>query len=230
MSNCRFFPNNSTTGGDVTLISCSNIAFNANTNKHFFPVISAGHGGGLSNGVTFGAIGQFSATAGYVVDCLAWSNNTTGAIKMIGKSRGATPGSHVAIQAGDQISEDRYIASNGSAFVPSAQVVVRAVATPTSSDNYIPSTYEIRTSPNASTIPSVRIFADEKGNAGIGGNNISATATTATEGFVYLQKTLGVPTGTPATIFNGKLPVIIDETNFRIYVYVGGTWKYAQLV
>jgi hypothetical protein len=73
------------------------------------------------------------------------------------------------------------------------------------------------------------IIADERGNVVLGGNN-SAVPTPATIGFIYLQKMSGVPTGTPEKTYPGKVPMIVDETNSRIYVNIGGTWKYAQLV
>jgi hypothetical protein len=39
----------------------------------------------------------------------------------------------------------------------------------------------------------------------------------------------GVASGTPST-YTGTAPVVIDTTNFRIYVNIPGTgWKMAQL-
>lgn len=54
-------------------------------------------------------------------------------------------------------------------------------------------------------------------------------ATTATDGFAYVPRCAGVPTGVPTTV-TGKTPIVVDSTNNRFYVYVGGAWRYAALV
>lgn len=64
------------------------------------------------------------------------------------------------------------------------------------------------------------------------GNNVvvgnqAVVATTATDGFLYIPTCAGVPTGTP-TSYTGKVAVIFDTTNDRIYVYDGG-WKAVQV-
>lgn len=52
-------------------------------------------------------------------------------------------------------------------------------------------------------------------------------ATNMTEGFVNLAGAAGNPSGTP-TVTTG-FPTFVDSTNNRLYVYIGGTWKYAAL-
>lgn len=54
-----------------------------------------------------------------------------------------------------------------------------------------------------------------------------ALATTVTDGFFYLPTCAGVPTGVPTAI-TGKVPMIIDSTNNRIYIYSNSTWKMMQ--
>ena len=51
----------------------------------------------------------------------------------------------------------------------------------------------------------------------------AALATTATAGFLYLPTCAGVPTGAPTAI-TGKVPMVVDTTNNRIYIYLGGAW------
>jgi hypothetical protein len=228
MQNCRFFPNNSTSSGNIVLTDCSNITYQTSTNQYLFPQTIAGSIARLSNGVTFGASSQEHSASGYVKDSVQWSNNTTGAIKMIAKSRGSGIGSHSPIQSGDRISEDRYLGSNGSTFVPAAQVVVDATETATGASTNVASKIEIRTSPNGTTSPVARIIADEAGNVALAGNGQS-TPTDGVNGFVYMQKMLGNPTGTPAKTYSGKIPVVVDETNLRMYAYCAGQWRYAQL-
>ena len=60
-----------------------------------------------------------------------------------------------------------------------------------------------------------------RGNV-ISGNQ-AALATNATNGFLYLPTCAGVPTGTPTAI-TGKVPIVVDSTNNRAYIYSGGAW------
>lgn len=53
----------------------------------------------------------------------------------------------------------------------------------------------------------------------------SALATNATEGFFHIQSCAGAPTGVPANIPTGQIPAVVDSTNSRLYLYIGGTWK-----
>jgi len=54
----------------------------------------------------------------------------------------------------------------------------------------------------------------------------SALATTATEGFAHWQSCAGAPTGVPATIPTGQVPMVFDTTNARLYFYHGAAWHY----
>lgn len=57
----------------------------------------------------------------------------------------------------------------------------------------------------------------------------SAVVAASTEGFVHIPASNGAPTGVPV-LYSGKVPMYVDTTNFRFYVYVGGSWRYAALV
>lgn len=67
-----------------------------------------------------------------------------------------------------------------------------------------------------------RFRATSNGNVILG--NQSAVATNATDGFAYIPTCAGTPTGTP-TAYTGKVPMIFDTTNLKLYVYTGGAWK-----
>jgi hypothetical protein len=56
----------------------------------------------------------------------------------------------------------------------------------------------------------------------------AALATTATDGFLYLPTCAGVPTGVP-TAQTGTVPMVVDTTDGKLYVYTGGSWKSATL-
>lgn len=51
----------------------------------------------------------------------------------------------------------------------------------------------------------------------------AAIATNATNGFLYIPTCAGTPSGTP-TAYSGRVPIVYDSTNDKIYVYDGG-WK-----
>jgi len=52
----------------------------------------------------------------------------------------------------------------------------------------------------------------------------SAALTTATDGFLYIPSCAGTPTGVP-TAQTGKIPIIVDSTNHKLYFYSGGAWR-----
>lgn len=57
----------------------------------------------------------------------------------------------------------------------------------------------------------------------------AAISTSATDGFLYLPTCAGSPTGV-ATAYTGRSPIVVDTTNNRLYINIGGTWKYAVLI
>lgn len=72
----------------------------------------------------------------------------------------------------------------------------------------------------------VRLTIDTSGNTVVG---LGEVADAATDGFLYITgTTAGAPSGTP-TSYSGRHPMVVDDTNNRLYVNIGGTWKYAAL-
>lgn len=63
----------------------------------------------------------------------------------------------------------------------------------------------------------------DAGNVVIGS---AALATTATDGFLYVESCAGTPTGVP-TAFTGRVPIVFDSTNNLLYIYDGG-WITSQ--
>ncbi len=71
------------------------------------------------------------------------------------------------------------------------------------------------------TAAAVRYGVTNAGNFYVG--DTSSLATTATDGFLYLPSCAGVPTGVPTAI-TGKVPIVVDSTNNKLYFYSGGAW------
>lgn len=57
----------------------------------------------------------------------------------------------------------------------------------------------------------------------------AALATTATAGFFWMAGCAGAATGTPAATATGRVPMVFDTTNGRLYAYYGGAWKYGAI-
>jgi hypothetical protein len=60
-------------------------------------------------------------------------------------------------------------------------------------------------------------------------NSGAALATTAIGGFTCIPTCAGAPTGTPANIPTGTVPMVFDTTNSKFWIYTGGAWKGAVL-
>lgn len=65
-----------------------------------------------------------------------------------------------------------------------------------------------------------RLRCDSAGNVSVGN---AAIATNATDGFLYITGCAGVPTGAP-TAKTGRVPLVADTTNNKIYARLGGAW------
>jgi hypothetical protein len=53
-------------------------------------------------------------------------------------------------------------------------------------------------------------------------------STSATAGFAYMPVMAGTPTGTPDTK-TGYVPFVADSSGNKLWVFIGGVWKYATL-
>jgi hypothetical protein len=58
--------------------------------------------------------------------------------------------------------------------------------------------------------------------------NGAALSTSATDGFLYVAACAGAATGAP-TSYTGRVPMVFDSTNFKLFAYMGGAWKSVTL-
>lgn len=73
------------------------------------------------------------------------------------------------------------------------------------------------------TNATLRWTIDNKGNFyPVGGT------TSMTNGFNYVPSGAGVPSGTPANLPTGTVPLYFDTTNGRLYFYHGAAWHYVD--
>lgn len=54
--------------------------------------------------------------------------------------------------------------------------------------------------------------------------NTGAISTSATNGFLYVAACAGTPTGAPTGV-SGRVPVVVDSTNNKLYFYSNGAWR-----
>jgi hypothetical protein len=66
------------------------------------------------------------------------------------------------------------------------------------------------------------------GNIVLNGSG-SALSTSAAGGFTCVPSCAGTPTGTPASVATGTVPMVVDTTNSKLWFYIGGAWKSTTL-
>lgn len=87
-------------------------------------------------------------------------------------------------------------------------------------DNRIRAGKTFKIDVNVNVTPIDVFSASLTGNVAVG---VGSLATNATAGFIYIPSCAGTPTGTPTTIA-GFAPMVVDSSNNKLYVYVGGSW------
>ena len=67
-------------------------------------------------------------------------------------------------------------------------------------------------------------FVIKRSGSVLVGDESTALATNATDGFLYVPTCAGTPTGTPTAI-TGVAPIIINTSQNKLYFYSGGAWR-----
>lgn len=140
------------------------------------------------------------------------------------KSRTTTIGSHTVVQDGDILVHIRGHGSDGTGFIVGAELRMSVDGTP--GTNSMPTRVSLRTTASGASSTTERLRADSKGNVIVG---TAQLANDATDGFFYIPGTTsGAPSGSP-TAYSGRHPMVLDDTNNRLYIHNGSAWKYAAL-
>jgi len=156
-----------------------------------------------------------------------WQNNANGTTFVQAKSRGASIGTHTAVQNGDPLGQWNAYGSDGTDFALGGVAQFSVDETP--GNDAMPTRFSVLTSPDGSQIATERLRADSSGNIVLGNSQGGTLATTATKGWPMVPSSAGAPTGTPAKTYTGFVPMQVDTTNNRVYFNYGGTWHYASL-
>jgi len=176
---------------------------------------------GYTASVTTGVTGNFQmhgATAAKSSFVNArWQNAAGGAGNILVKSRSGTIGLNAIVQNGDTLGFVSFVGDDGASFITGANITAQVDGTPGISD--MPTLLAFSTTQNGSGSVTERMRIDNAGNVIV---NTAALVTTATDGFLYIPSCPGTPTGVP-TSYTGRLPMVFDSTNNRLYIY-DGSW------
>jgi hypothetical protein len=135
--------------------------------------------------------GKFNAYHGggeVAFDGIRYSDDALGSNLALGKSRGTTIGSKVAVQANDVIGNIEFTATNGTSYFKAASVTGKVTGTP--SDTSMPGSLAFNTTPSGSTSPTERMFINSSGQVKINRQN-----TTGAGGHLALAQSSDNTTG-----------------------------------
>lgn len=147
-----------------------------------------------------------------------FSNDTRGAQINLSKSRNASVAIGTIVQSGDALGTISFNGDDGSALSIGATIRAIVDGTPGSSD--MPTRLELMTTPDGSATAQIGLTI--KNTRSVILNN-AALATNATDGFLYVAACAGTPTGVPTAV-TGRVPIVADSTNNKLYIYSGGSW------
>lgn len=148
-----------------------------------------------------------------------YSANASSAILEFFKSRNASISGNTVVQSGDVLGTLIFSGADGTDFVQGASINASVDGTPGTND--MPGRLVFSTTADGASSPTERMRITNAGNIQLGGGSV---ATNATNGFPYIPTCAGTPTGTPTAI-SGFAPMVVDSTNNKLYVYIGGAWK-----
>lgn len=226
-------------GGDIT-IKCgtSNNGFSTGTvtignDSNGGPVVIKG---GAQSSVTAGAVtvqgGQGNtASTGGPLTLAGGDGNSGGATTLRGGDGnfGPSSGGNLTIRGGNSYTTVNYGTSNP------GNVTITGGSATGSTNTTVGGSVTITggTGLNANG-GNVIIGGGAGGGTGAKGNVAfndtgAALATTATGGFTCLPTCAGTPTGTPGNVPAGCVAAVIDTTNGKLCLYIGGAWKSVAL-
>lgn len=167
---------------------------------------------GVGSGSTNITVGRYDAGSG-------------GPLLSFMKSRGAL-GEATAVVSGDDIGVVQARPGNGSTFPMAGQVGFRCDGAVTANGD-VPALFYADIVQDVGSV--ARPFeADAKGNVVTASRR--SLATTATNGFLFIPRMEGAPTGAPGKAVANSSAMIHDAANNRLWIRSATGWMYAQLI
>jgi hypothetical protein len=152
-----------------------------------------------------------------------WATNTGGGSFTFAKSRGGVIGTHAIASASDILGIVSFMGSDGTAFIPSAQITGTIDATPGTGD--MPGRLTFSTTADGASSVTERMRIDSAGNVGIGATaNASAIldAQSTTKG-VRMPNMTTTQKNAIASPAAGLM--VFDTTLAKLCVYSGSAWQ-----
>lgn len=140
-------------------------------------------------------------------------------------TRGTWGGTLAAVASGDNLFSIAFEGNTGAGGAWTQAATIVGVVDGTVASGDVPGRLEFWTQVAAGALAR-RMHIDNAGDIFAGAP--AAMALGATTGFLRVRSMAGSPSGAP-TISDAECPVVIDSSNLRIYVRVGGNWRYAAL-
>lgn len=128
-----------------------------------------------------------------------------------------TQASPTATQTGDYLGVVGWGGYRASQF-DTASAFIYAVAADNFTSSALGTDLYFNTTPTGSNASVQRLLLSANGNVVVGS---AALNTAATNGFLYIPTCAGAPSGVP-TAYTGRVAMVFDSTNNRLYVYDGG--------
>jgi hypothetical protein len=172
----------------------------------------------------FGTPGMLLVTAGNSADTFvagSYGNDAVGAHLYGFKTRSTSSSAdaNTAVTTGDQlVVVAGYGASPNADYRSAGTLSLTVDAAP--SGTIIPGKWTLATRDGAGTMTD-RLAVNSVGSTILGA---AAIATSATDGFLYVPACAGAPSGVPTAV-TGRVPIVVDSTNNKLYFYSGGAWR-----
>jgi hypothetical protein len=131
-----------------------------------------------------------------------------------------------AVRSGDSfgvVGGTGYATSGYNSGPGSAKVAIDLRAAETWTDTAQGTFLTLETTRAGTTERMERVRVDDAGNFVVG----SEVPREASNGFLYVPTTTGIPTGTP-TEYPGRSPIVVNSADNKLYFYSGGAWRAAS--
>jgi hypothetical protein len=166
-----------------------------------------------------GIIAAADGSIGSPFSQVTYGNNAFAAALAGFKTRGTnTTSPATTVQNNDAIMGVYGYGAEGSNYRLAANFQIEVDGTP--GTNAMPGRIVFYTN-SGGTSTTQRLNIDKSGNIVLG---TAALATSATDGFIYLDSCAGLPTGTPTT-YTGRIPSVYNSTDEALQVYSNSAWR-----
>jgi hypothetical protein len=166
---------------------------------------------------------QISSASGIAgLQIIRWDNSGNPSKIYLGKSRGGAVGvlGPQSVNSGDAVGVIMFGGSDGTTINDSAYILVGVDAAPASGTTPGRMMF-MTTGAGTNANPTERVRINSTGSLMMAAG---ALATTATDGFFYVNACAGAPTGVPTAPPGGAKAMVYDTTNNKLWVY-NGSWR-----